>query len=95
MGDVHEKAARREQALCAVYEAHPERFVAGPPRVRLPPQRVLLNPADDAMPLSAERLLASAGDELLASPREPPRAPAPVIHVPGTQTPSPRQPIST
>lgn len=53
-GDVFHKrvpeiAIRRQQALDAAYEAHPERFVRGRPIVALPPDRVHIN-----LPLPAE-----------------------------------------
>jgi len=76
-------AARREQALCAAYEAHPERFIAGPPRVKRPPKRVRLNPADAAPP-TAERLLDANDEELLDLwPRRSGSTAPAVINVPG------------
>jgi putative transposase len=45
-GRVPERAATRQQALDAAFGAHPERFVRGRPRVRLPPAKVVLNPID-------------------------------------------------
>lgn len=50
MGYVQHIAEVRQQALDAAFAQHPERFVAGPPRVKLPPVRVLLNPLDAAPP---------------------------------------------
>lgn len=44
-GRVLEIARRRQTALDAAYAAHPERFVKGPPVVRLPPESVSINPA--------------------------------------------------
>ncbi len=41
---VEEVRAIRQTALDAVYAAHPERFVHGPPRVALPPRKVSINP---------------------------------------------------
>ena len=51
-GRVPEVAAVRQSALDAAYEAHPERFAKGPPKVRLPPTRVHINlpPVDAATP---------------------------------------------
>ena len=50
-------AATRQAALDAAYLAHPERFPHGPPRVRLPPTAVHINPvvteAVDLMPIVA------------------------------------------
>ena len=43
-GRVDELSAVRQQALDAAYAAHPERFTAGPPKVSLPPERVVINP---------------------------------------------------
>jgi putative transposase len=49
-GRVPELAATRQAALNAAYNAHPERFVHGRPRVRLPPAKVALNPVDPGAP---------------------------------------------
>jgi hypothetical protein len=43
-GRVGEVAAIRQAALDAAYGARPERFPNGPPRVRLPPAAVHINP---------------------------------------------------
>lgn len=43
-GRVAEVAATRQAALDAAYQAHPERFPNGPPRVPLPPAAVHINP---------------------------------------------------
>ena len=43
-GRVPGVAALRQAALDDIYRAHPERFPNGPPRVRLPPQTVSINP---------------------------------------------------
>jgi putative transposase len=43
-GRVASVAATRQVALDAAYGAHPERFPNGPPRVRLPPAAVHINP---------------------------------------------------
>ena len=43
-GRVAAVAATRQAALDAAYHAHPERFPNGPPRVRLPPAAVHINP---------------------------------------------------
>jgi putative transposase len=37
-------AKAKQLALDAAYAKHPERFVAGPPRVAMPPERVVINP---------------------------------------------------
>lgn len=57
---VPELAATRQRALDAGYEAHPERFVKGRPRVRLPPAKVAINPLDPGAPLTTVRELLSA-----------------------------------
>jgi putative transposase len=54
-GRVPELAATRQRALDAAFDAHPERFVRGRPRVRLPPTKVVLNPIDPGE--SADKLL--------------------------------------
>jgi len=43
----------RQRALDAAFEAHPERFPQGPPRVKLPPAEVHINPIldDETQPL--------------------------------------------
>src|SRR5215208_1351834 len=43
-GRVAVVATIRQAALDAAYQAHPERFPNGPPRVRLPPEVVNINP---------------------------------------------------
>lgn len=50
-GRVEAVAARRQAALDEAFEAHPERFVHGPPTVRRPPARVHINmPLDPTVP---------------------------------------------
>jgi putative transposase len=62
LGRVPELAAQRQRALDAAYAAHPERFVRGRPSVRLPPDKVTINPIDPGAPpqTAAELLSASA-----------------------------------
>ena len=43
-GRVAEVAAVRQAALNAAYAAHPQRFSKGPPKVKLPPAKVSINP---------------------------------------------------
>jgi putative transposase len=43
-GRYREVAETRQQALDNAYARHPERFVAGPPRVAMPPEKVVINP---------------------------------------------------
>jgi putative transposase len=92
-GRVDAVAGRREQTLLAAYAAHPERFVAGPPRVQRPPARVFINPADAAQAITAQRVLDTTDAQfatLWPAPRSP-DAPA-VIHIPGA-SPSPNSPL--
>lgn len=84
-GRVDEVAERRERTLIAAYDAHPERFLAGPPSVKRPPTRVLINPADAAPAPTAHRVLAADDIELATLWTPPTRSTdTPVIHVPGT-----------
>ena len=46
-GHADEVLAQRQCVLDAAYEAHPERFVHGPPRVPSLPQAVWINPPED------------------------------------------------
>jgi putative transposase len=48
-GRVPQVAAVRQAALDAQYTNHPERFPNGPPKVRLPPQVVAINPIESAV----------------------------------------------
>ena len=82
-GRVDTVAATRERALRAAFEHHPERFINGPPSVRRPPTRVLINPAEPGV-VTAEQLLQARDSEeatLWASP--PSTSTVPVIHLPG------------
>jgi len=45
-GRVESLAPVRQLALNAAFQAHPERFVRGRPKVRLPPSKVSINPID-------------------------------------------------
>ena len=45
-GKVEALAPTRQAALDAAFQAHPERFVRGCPKVRLPPSSVSINPID-------------------------------------------------
>jgi len=76
-------AATREHALRDAYAAHPERFINGPPVVRRPPSRVLINPAEPDS-ITAERFLRARQDEV-ASHRVSPQSAStvPVINLPG------------
>lgn len=72
-GEVEVVAQRRQDALDRAYQAHPERFVRGAPRVRRPPPEVSINPllaAADMMPASYApdaTLMAAGGSEHAAS----------------------------
>ena len=48
-GTAHEITARRATVLNAAYAAHPERFVAGPPRPPELPEAVYINPPQEAI----------------------------------------------
>lgn len=81
-GRVEAIAQRREAALAQAYADHPERFVAGPPRVARPPARVLINPAEDHAPVTGEALLDAPGDAMEALFAPAPRADTvPIIHL--------------
>jgi putative transposase len=79
-------AERRQFALAQAYAEHPERFVAGPPRVQRPPQRVLINPFDN-QPLVTATQLINASDEGLVGLYPPKRRPdvMPVMDLPGAR----------
>jgi putative transposase len=95
-GRVDAVASCREQALLTAYEAHPERFVAGPPRVKRPPERVFINPADAAQPITLQHVLDATDAQFATLWPEPPASGAPaVIHVPGASLPSSPQPKAT
>jgi len=89
LGRVDAVAARREQALLQAYEDHPERFINGPPRVRRPPERVLINPLD-AEPLpTAETIINTPDDDVEGLWPKTPEPSIPVISIagaPGTNT---------
>jgi putative transposase len=75
-GRVPELAASRQRALDAAYLAHPERFVRGRPRVRLPPARVAINPIDPGTPATTVSALLSASSNtkptnVIAAPEPP------------------------
>ena len=91
MGHVEDVAARRQCALDEAYLRHPQRFVAGPPLVRRPPARVLLNPLDAAPP-TVETVLATPDDQLAELWPASTNSDIPVIHLPGA-TPRTNQPV--
>lgn len=82
MGHVEAVAARRQRALDHAYQRHPERFVAGPPLVRRPPARVMLNPLDAAPP-TLDAVLDTPDDQLAGLWPTSTNADVPVIHLPG------------
>lgn len=94
-------AARRQQALQAAFAAHPERFVRGTPIVRLPPDRVAINPIEPEVPaITADRILVARDAELASILTPAPRpSTTPVIHLPGVHSVlpgvAPQQAIST
>ncbi len=81
-GNVDEIAARREKALHDACRANPERFVAGPPRVRRPAARVFINQVDAEPPTAATVL--RADDDALAKLWPTPTPTIPVINIPGS-----------
>jgi putative transposase len=81
-GRIEEVAARRQGALNAAFDAHPERFPNGPPVVRRPPDSVAINPlaVEDAASDSLATTPPSVGTSLeIVAPVEsggaPPRRP--------------------
>lgn len=74
-------AETRQNALNTAYAAHPERFVAGAPRVRRPAARVFINPPDE-LP-TVQTVLETGDDELASLWPSSPKADTPAIHVPG------------
>ena len=54
-GQVENLALRRQETLARAYAAHPERFVNGPPAVKLPAARVIINPIDPGDPLDEQQ----------------------------------------
>lgn len=83
LGHVERIAQRRQQALDQAFKRTPERFVAGPPRVPYPPERVMLNPLDAAPP-TLETVLATRDADLDALWPTPSPSDLLVIHLPGT-----------
>lgn len=53
-GEVEVVAQRRQDAMDRAYQAHPERFVRGAPRVRRPPAEVSINPLLSAAEMSPD-----------------------------------------
>lgn len=84
-GRVELVAARRQEALQKAFEAHPERFVHGLPRVRLPPASVAINRLEpEPQPLTADRILQARDAELASLWTPAPRtSTTPIIHLPG------------
>jgi len=94
-GRVEELAQRRDEALRAAYEAHPERFVGGPPRAKRPPKRVRINPAD-ASPPTAQQVLQTPDEDLLDLWPAAARSEAPaMINVPGANSSADLESITT
>lgn len=63
-GQVSQVAQVRQSALLEAYRRHPERFINGPPKLRLPPQQVFLNPDDHQATLAGDVVLSLSDDEL-------------------------------
>lgn len=84
-GRVEAVAQRREEALAGAYAKHPERFVAGPPKVARPPVRVLINPAEEQPLVTVEELLNTPEADLATLCAPAPRADSgPLIYLPGS-----------
>lgn len=82
-GDVERIAEVRQRALDEAYQRTPERFVAGPPVVQRPPERVMLNPLDAAPP-AGDIVLAADGDALAKLwPTPSPADDITIINLPG------------
>jgi putative transposase len=79
-GRVEVVARARQEALTRAYQMHPERFVGGPPRVKLPAARVCINPSDGEQP-SAQRVLDTPDEQLATLWPTAPSAPL-VLNVP-------------
>ncbi len=100
-GRVEFVAARRQEALQKAFEAHPERFVRGLPRVRRPPASVAINRLEPEPQLvTADRILQARDAELASLWTPAPRtSTTPVINLPGAHIASPgvdlHQPFST
>ena len=86
MGHVERIAERRQSALDDAFQRTPERFVAGRPTVRRPPERVMLNPLD-AAPLTLQAVLRATDHELAAMWPAPTNNDLAVINLPGVSTP--------
>ena len=83
-GRVERVAERRQKALDDAYRRHPERFVAGPPIVARPPQRVLLNPLD-AAPSTVATVLDTPDDQFANIWPSAAISSIPQINLPGAQ----------
>lgn len=84
-GRVDELAAIRQRALDVAYAAHPERFVAGPPKVALPPQRVVINPIEPEEATSGDEEDIARATEPLPRAADPSTSTVPVMALPGVE----------
>lgn len=76
-------AAARQLTLNAAYQRNPARFVNGPPKAALPPERVAINPIDPGELVTAERILTARESELVALAPTPTLSTAPTVNLPG------------
>ena len=83
-GNLDAIVARRQQALNEAYAANPERFVAGPPRVKRPPVRVFINRAEGDQP-TLERVIQTEDHKLDQLWTLTPADPL-AVNVPGAST---------
>ncbi len=86
-GRVEELAQVRQGALDAAFAAHPERFVSGPPKVALPPDRVVINPVEPADTDSGKEEKTARSDASLVRPATGTTSPVPVMVLLGVEPP--------
>ncbi len=95
-GRVEDVAQQRQHALLAAYTAHPERFVAGCPKVKRPPESVAISPADGVTAPTAEQTIDTPNERLEEVwPGPGDSSDVTVIHVPGTVKPEIQAELAT
>jgi putative transposase len=92
-GRVPELHRQRQRALDDAYDTHPERFVHGRPRVRLPPAKVAINPIDPGAPLQTAGQLMNTPHVATPAGRVTPVPPSPVL--PGVPQPEAQLPCAS
>lgn len=78
-GRIERLADTRQRALDSGFDAHPERFAKGRPRVRRPPAVVAINPIDPTAPKPLADLLVADDAEFYAPAAKPASTPHPVL----------------